>query len=112
MAFRSLQEDVCPPLNESTFTAVKSKFICRESSDKETELFQRMCKGSVPTNLKQKIDQVTLKVVDKRFRNLRSTSHPGPAKSRNSHILLLLKPPWGKRILQAWAQAWIAGTVP
>ena len=112
MAFRTLQENVCPPLSEDTFEAVKSKFLCNTASNRETDLFLRMCKGSVPPGLKHKIEQVTVKVVDKRLRNLRATSHPGPSKARNSHILLLLKTPWGKRILQAWAQAWTAGTVP
>ena len=113
MAFRALGSSEVPPQCAETFDKVKSTFITDPLPDHPHSKLHALCLSTLAApGTKAVADKLSLRMVDKRMRSLKSQAQPGSTRTRNTHLLLLLKSPWGLKVIQQWALLWLHGKIP
>ena len=112
LAFRALHTEASPPKTPETFGKVKNTFVLTHLANTTAHDLEELCKQTLKGGSTLSTTGLTNKLVDKRLRSLRSMAQPGACRTKNVHLLSLLKTPWGIQIAKQWALTWIKGKVP
>ena len=112
LAFRSLQTNSCPPKIPDTYNKVLKTFITEPLPRHNPNRLKELCDHVLKSNHGKLAEGLTRKVVDKRFRVLKTMAQPGCSKTKNAHLVLLAKTPWGHTLVRQWTVLWLTGKMP
>ena len=112
LAFRALECSTALPRNQATFDKVKATYITQPLTDTSAGVLRSLCEEILRKSSDKTARQLTVGMVDKRMKSLKGAAQPGSTRAKNTHLLLMMKAPWGAEVIRMWAAKWIAGSVP
>ena len=100
LAFRALECSTALPKNQATFDKVKATYITQPLTDSSAGILRSLCEEILCKSNSKTAKQLTINMVDKRMKSLKGAAQPGSTRTKNTHLLLITKAPWGLEVIR------------